>query len=765
MEPTEEDLANDPTQKWELDGALSLRDRWLSLVSPADLVATNIATQGLTIDWLRDPPPLSQSVRPPRHLITHSSKFPVLKPLVKDWVKRGILTKTQIPAYVYFSRMFYVGKKNGKFRPILDLSVLNTFIQTPTFQMETLDWILRFVTKIMWATSIDVTDAYLTIPISILFQHYFCFELDGIVYMFLKLPFGLTTAPWAFSRVMRPIKSCLRLRGVQVSSFIDDFLILAVTSAQSLLHTKWTQNLLQWLGFQINFEKSSLSPLQSIEYLGVLLNLRNLTMALPLDKVNKIMSICQTTSSSFMMTRRQLESLVGLLNFAHPLLPLGRMHLTPIITWMNQHTSPALRDINIPIDASLKEALLPFQEKRYLSTPVSFQQLVPSLDISTDASDHAWSCVLLPFRIQDCWTQWERSRSINWKEVKAIYNTLSFFQDNLSGRVIRIHTDSMVALFCLRRMGSLNSPETNDILRQLLLLCHRRNIVFQVVHISGCLNVLADQGSRVGPITTEWCLDPESFDWIFHQFPCFPQVDLFATRANSRFSRYVSPCPDERAYFQDALHPQFNLESPFPVHLCFSSPKVDARFNRSNLSVRVDNGPDSSSYQRSLEFQITHESSTMETSSSEVLPISGSKSRDCVPGVQVLESFCLADSASKPEVSVGDAPSLGDEKSRCSPVPRMSSDVSQLGGPFLDQEDLDSFILDSFDEGELRMVQVDGERDLTTSQIKTRLEVWAHGLRTKGFSPEASSLIVGSHKNSSQHQYQSGWKQWLNYLK
>ena len=245
----------------------------------------------------------------------------------------------------------------------------------------------------------------------------------------------------------------------------------------------------------------------------------------------------------------------------------------------------------------------------------------------------------------------------------------------------------------------------------------------------------------------------------------FPSSGSFCHEGQFTIQSVCVSLPGREGLLSGCPSSTVQLESPFPVHLCFSSPKVDARFNRSNLSVRGDNGPDSSSYQRSLEFQITHESSTMETSSSEVLPISGSKSRDCVPGVQVLESFCLADSASKPEVSVGDAPSLGDEKSRCSPVPRMSSDVSQLGGPFLDQEDLDSFILDSFDEGELRMVQVDGELDLTTSQIKSRLEVWAHGLRTKGFSPEASSLIVGSHKNSSQHQYQSGWKQWLNYLK
>merc|ERR1711874_376417 len=116
-------------------------------------------------------------------------------------------------------------------------------------------------------------DAYLSVPIHPDFQKYFCFLMDGEIFMFLRLPFGLTTAPWAFTRVMRPIKVCLRLRGVFVTSYLDDFLVLAVTRALCALHSAWTEKLLIWLGFDINYPKSSLVPSQSIEYLGILLNL------------------------------------------------------------------------------------------------------------------------------------------------------------------------------------------------------------------------------------------------------------------------------------------------------------------------------------------------------------------------------------------------------------------------------------------------------------------------------------------------------------
>ena len=109
--------------------------------------------------------------------------------------------------------------------------------------------------------------------------------------MFLKLPFGLTSAPWAFSRLMRPIKKTLRSRKVHVSAFLDDFMIAAQYRDLCQLHTNWAADLLAWLGFSIN-EKSERSPRQSIIYLGVLLNLHSLTIALPPEKVANVSAQC-----------------------------------------------------------------------------------------------------------------------------------------------------------------------------------------------------------------------------------------------------------------------------------------------------------------------------------------------------------------------------------------------------------------------------------------------------------------------------------------
>ena len=60
---------------------------------------------------------------------------------------------------------------------------------------------MRSLGKVLWDTSVNITDAYLHVPINKGFQKYFAFKLGDRTFVFLVMPFGLTTAHWAFSRV------------------------------------------------------------------------------------------------------------------------------------------------------------------------------------------------------------------------------------------------------------------------------------------------------------------------------------------------------------------------------------------------------------------------------------------------------------------------------------------------------------------------------------------------------------------------------------
>ena len=314
-----------------------MEERWNSLNSPGkpDFVATKIATQGLEIQFNPDLP--SPPLYPwkdhlvPKKLQSSPRQLKELTPILREWLLRDTVTVNygEIPSKVHVSRLFTVPKDETDIRPIIDLSFLNQFILTPTFKMEHLEKTLRLLQHPSWAGIVDVQDAFLSVWIAPAFRKYFCFFLNGVMYMFKRMPFGLTTAPWIFSRLMRIIKKFLRRKGVNINSFIDNFIVWERSHELAVKHLRWTKEVLVWLGLRINLKKSSSTPKQQLQYLGVELDLQNLTLALPQKKVEKLLKACKVSKRQQYVSRRKLEGLVGLITYFHSVVPLGRMYANP----------------------------------------------------------------------------------------------------------------------------------------------------------------------------------------------------------------------------------------------------------------------------------------------------------------------------------------------------------------------------------------------------------------------------------------------------
>ena len=110
---------------------------------------------------------------------------------------------------------------------------------------------------------LDLKDPYYHVPLAreILKIFRFAILIDGKIEVFFKvLPFGLTTAPWAFSTVLKSIKKELRLLGITITFYLDDLLILARSKQEALVQTQIVIEVLQRYGFIINWEILSLKP-------------------------------------------------------------------------------------------------------------------------------------------------------------------------------------------------------------------------------------------------------------------------------------------------------------------------------------------------------------------------------------------------------------------------------------------------------------------------------------------------------------------------
>ena len=94
------------------------------------------------------------------------SSSPFLREEIENLLNKRAVERVQNPGTPgFYSRIFLVPKKNGKLRLIIDLSLLNRYIKKQSFKMETFKSVRQAMRLSDWAVSIDLTDAYLHVPI------------------------------------------------------------------------------------------------------------------------------------------------------------------------------------------------------------------------------------------------------------------------------------------------------------------------------------------------------------------------------------------------------------------------------------------------------------------------------------------------------------------------------------------------------------------------------------------------------------------------
>ena len=154
----------------------------------------------------------------------------------------------------FYNRLFLVPKPNNRWRPILDLSTLNTFLNTELFKMETPETIRTSLQVGEWVTSIDFKDAYFHIPIHSQSRKYMRFHIQGQSYQFKALPFGLSTAPMEFTVVAKEVKLMALQKGIRIHQYLDDWLVRAIFHQICLQHTLTLVALCRELGWLVNKE-------------------------------------------------------------------------------------------------------------------------------------------------------------------------------------------------------------------------------------------------------------------------------------------------------------------------------------------------------------------------------------------------------------------------------------------------------------------------------------------------------------------------------
>ena len=93
----------------------------------------------------------------------------------------------------------------------------------------TLNAALGMVRQNCYVTSIDLADAYYTIPVALSDQKYLVFNFEGQLHKYLCLPNGLSSAARVFTK-SKPVFSALRKKGHQIMGYLHDSFLMGDTS-------------------------------------------------------------------------------------------------------------------------------------------------------------------------------------------------------------------------------------------------------------------------------------------------------------------------------------------------------------------------------------------------------------------------------------------------------------------------------------------------------------------------------------------------------
>ena len=140
--------------------------------------------------------------------------------------------------------------------------------------------------------SLDLEDAYFSVPIFQPHCEYLRFIWRDHRFEFTCLPFGYSLAPRVFTMIFKPIVAQLRLNGLRIVIFLDDILLVASSFAECVEQLSLLRKLLESLGFVINDAKSQLQPTTRICFLGFIIDSISMELLLPDDKLQKIISAC-----------------------------------------------------------------------------------------------------------------------------------------------------------------------------------------------------------------------------------------------------------------------------------------------------------------------------------------------------------------------------------------------------------------------------------------------------------------------------------------
>lgn len=352
--------------------------------------------------------------------------------------------------------------------------------------------------KIVYLAKTDIEKAFRIVPIAPESYHLLLFVWKNEFYIDRSLPMGLSQSCNIFERLSRALEhiAVRKLKATHVTHLLDDFLFCATSKEKCLLDLENFVEFCTLVGVPIAKHKT-VGPDTSIQFLGLTLDSVLGQCRLPIEKVQKCLTLLEEVAQKKKTTLKQLQSLIGYLNFCCCVVLPGRSFIRRLIDATRGVTRPSH---HIRIDAGMRADLVIWKEFVGNYNGVTFfreEQWISSnqLALYTDSSKLGFGAI--------CGTKWTFGEwPALWKhyhitilEFYPILAAVYIWGHEWQNRSILFYSDNIAVVSILNNQTS-KEPNVMALLRLLVLKCLSLNIDFRSKHVPGKQNSISDSLSR-----------------------------------------------------------------------------------------------------------------------------------------------------------------------------------------------------------------------------------------------------------------------------
>jgi hypothetical protein len=441
--------------------------------------------------------------------------------LRRGWVTGGTDTWQELGfPFLRTSPRGAVPKRNSeKLREIDDATFalgINTYIEgLPQMRFTTVDLVCKEVIRLQEETGediliskVDCAAAYRQFPVRRQDWWLLGFTWRQRFYHHRRLSFGCRSSGAWFARLSTAVAwavAPLLPPGASVVAYLDDFIILAAASVAAAAQQVLLALLQRW-GIEVNLKKLQQegTPRAVQTVLGIEVDTRTMQLRLDAERLQELHLELDSWTGRNSCTKRELQSLIGVLGFAARCVRPGRLHLRRMLQslkhWGPADTGGQRRPLAGDFFADLQWWRRSLSGWNGVSAfPSTHPSRAPDVVFSSDAaSTVGFGAVLGNLYVHGLWGAAEREGGHTWigyQELAAVTMACGAFGEALRGKRVLVQCDNLADVAMINKLAA-STPVYNHLLRQLHELSVDLGFELRAEHLAGALNVLADALSR-----------------------------------------------------------------------------------------------------------------------------------------------------------------------------------------------------------------------------------------------------------------------------